>query len=421
MIAGEHASKGASDGTRDVCEMRVESWDLFCRVVDNYGDIGVAWRLARQLASDARRSVRLFVDDLQAFARVEPRVDADADADVDADADADAQCRRIDAIEVSHWRAGGWNDVAPADVVIELFGCGLPPKYLDAMARAGERGGDRAPVWIDLEYLSAETWVDEFHGLPSPHPTLPLVKHFFYPGFSAQTGGVLIETGLDEKRHAFVEDIDQVAAFWRRLYVPLPAANEKRVSLFAYANEAVSSLFESMASDPHARWSVVVPDGVSSREIEAFANVRERGSLSIFAIPFIAQDDYDRLLWSCDVNFVRGEDSFVRAQWAARPFIWHIYPQSDDAHFKKLIAFEDRYEADLPQAVRDAQRALWLAWNAHRDLATAGFAKAWARWCDALPELSAHAEVWRQSLASHKGLVDSLAAFVAERRAALLK
>ena len=30
--------------------MRV-TWDIFCSVVDNFGDIGVTWRLARQLVA----------------------------------------------------------------------------------------------------------------------------------------------------------------------------------------------------------------------------------------------------------------------------------------------------------------------------------------------------------------------------------
>lgn len=413
----------------DVREVRVESWDLFCRVVDNYGDIGVAWRLARQLAKDARRSVRLYVDDLGAFARIEPRVNLQIEPQIDEG----APCRRIDAIDVMHSRRDDWNDRQPADVVIELFGCGLPPEYLDAMLRADERVDQSAPIWIDLDYLSAERWVDDFHGRPSPHPTLPLVKHFFYPGFSEQSGGVLIEPGLDEMRCAFIEDIDAVDALWRRLCVPPPAPNERRASLFAYANEAASLLFEAMASDPRTRWSVVVPESVLSKELAVFSStlspalssafsapswsLRERGSLSIYTIAFVAQDEYDRLLWSCDINFVRGEDSFVRAQCAARPFVWHIYPQTDDVHLAKLNAFADRYEAGLPQAVRDAQRALWHAWNMQGD----GLVAAWTRWCDVLPELSAHAEVWRQSLAAQAGLVDRLAAFVAERRASLLK
>lgn len=397
----------SGEGARDTGAACRESWDLFCRVVDNYGDIGVAWRLARQLGRAARRSVRLRVDDLHAFGRIEPRVDARV------------LRQRIDAVEIIRWRHDDREPVVPADVVVELFGCGLPQRYVDAMAGAtadAVAGMTRRPtIWLDLEYLSAETWTDEFHGLPSPHPTLPLVKHFFYPGFSAQTGGVSIEPALDHERRAFIENPDRVADFWRRLKVPPPAPGEMRVSLFAYPDAPFESLFEAMAGDRRRRWTVVVPEGLLPRG--SGETMQRRCAPSVFAIPFVSQDEFDRLLWSCDINFVRGEDSFVRAQAAARPFIWHIYPQADDAHLAKLDAFETRYEAGLSQAARAAQRALGRAWNQGGE----DFSRAWPTWCEALPELTAHAQAWRLSLASRPGLVDRLAAFVAERRAALLK
>ena len=73
---------------------------------------------------------------------------------------------------------------------------------------------------------------------------------------------------------------------------------------------------------------------------------RTRGALTVRVLPFVPQDDYDRLLWACDVNFVRGEDSFVRAQWAGQPFLWHIYLQDENLHHVKLRAFLQRYAAD---------------------------------------------------------------------------
>jgi uncharacterized repeat protein (TIGR03837 family) len=83
----------------------------------------------------------------------------------------------------------------------------------------------------------------------------------------------------------------------------------------------------------------------------------------VFAIPFLPQDRYDVLLWACDLNFVRGEDSFVRAQWAGRPFVWQIYAQQDDAHRTKLLAFLDRLLAGADEVLAASLRALWLGWN----------------------------------------------------------
>lgn len=45
------------------------------------------------------------------------------------------------------------------------------------------------------------------------------------------------------------------------------------------------------------------------------------------------------------MNLVRGEDSLVRALWAGKPLVWHIYPQDDDAHVAKLSAFLDWLQA----------------------------------------------------------------------------
>lgn len=148
--------------------------DLFCTVIDNFGDIGVCWRLARQLAHEHGWQVRVFVDDLRTFARLAPQVDPDTGR------------QTVDGIAIEHWHAQAGDALDIADVVIEAFACELPGAYLAAMARRARR-----PVWINLEYLSAEDWVADFHLRPSPHPRYPLLKTFFFPGLSAGTGGVL--------------------------------------------------------------------------------------------------------------------------------------------------------------------------------------------------------------------------------------
>ena len=116
----------------------------------------------------------------------------------------------------------------------------------------------------------------------------------------------------------------------------------------------------------------------------------ERGALHVQVIPFVEQDAYDRLLWCCDFNAVRGEDSFVRAQWAGRPMLWHIYRQEENAHWLKLDAFLGLYRKALPPAAGAALGALWHAWNAEEDMGPAwhGLQREWTvvaehaeRWC----------------------------------------
>ena len=248
------------------------------------------------------------MNDLASFHRLCRRVDPARELQI------------VDAVEVRHWGVP-FPQVAPADIVIEGFGVRLPDAYVEAMAARSPH-----PVWINLEYLSAESWVDGCHGLPSPHPGLPLVKHFFFPGFTSATGGLLRESGLTEARDAFQSDPAAMTAFWRSL--DLPQGGALRVSLFCYGNAALPALVEAWSSD---RLPVVciVPEGKALTQLSQIAGQRiepgsriELGSLSVAAIPFLDLDQYDRLLWACDVNFVRGEDSFVRAQFAARPLVW---------------------------------------------------------------------------------------------------
>jgi len=370
------------------------SWDIFCAVVDNYGDIGVCWRLARQLAREHRREVRLWVDHLEALHRIAPQIDPRADAQRHAD------------VEIRRWRTP-FPEAAPHDAVVEAFACQLPQSFVHAMARRTP-----APVWINLEYLSAEDWVAAHHALASPHPKLPLVKHFFFPGFGLDTGGLLRENDLFERRDAFQGSAAARAAFWREIGVAAPGPDELRLSLFAYENAGVGELLSAWAASPRPV-TCVVPEGRVLPQVAAFFGTAlapgdraTRGSLTAHALPFLPQERYDRLLWACDFNFVRGEDSFVRAQWAARPFAWQIYPQADDAHWTKLNAFLAIYSAQLAPATASALTALWQTWNRQT-----GTAQAWRACQPHLAALARHAGDWSRRLGKQRDLASSLVQF----------
>ena len=375
------------------------TWDIFCSVVDHFGDIGVCWRLARQLSSELKQSVRLWVDDLASFSCLCAEVDA-ARA---------SQC--IDGVKVRHWSTP-FPKVEPADIVIEGFGARPPEVYVDAMAARQPH-----PAWVNLEYLSAESWVEAHHRLPSPHPRLPLVKHFFFPGFTSATGGLLIERDLARVRDAFQSDPAAVAAFWRFLGVVSDDAQALRISLFCYDNAALPALVEqwSTASTPVI---CVVPAGealaqltrITGRAIAVGAGITS-GRLSIQAIPFIELDQYDRLLWACDFNFVRGEDSFVRAQLAARPLVWHAYRQQEGAHLRKTSAFIERYSSALDADARFAYAAFSEAWNG--ESAAAGLN--WAAVRSHRQALAAHARDWAGQLTAGGNLAIKLAEFCEDR------
>jgi uncharacterized repeat protein (TIGR03837 family) len=351
-------------------------WDIFCTVVDNYGDIGVTWRLARQLVAEHALPVRLWVDDLRAFERICPEIDINV-----------AQ-QFQQGVEVRHWQSE-WLHTEAADVVIAAFACQLPSDYMDAMA---ER--EKPPLWMNLDYLSAEDWVIGCHGLPSvKYKTVQ--KFFFFPGFQAGTGGLLRERGLLERRRQFQQDAQAQRTFLQGLGIDR-AEGAQLISLFAYENAGLASWLDVLAADSQPT-HLLVPEGRVLGDVAQWLDVETlsvgaihvRQSLTVQVLPFVRQDQYDHLLWCCDFNAVRGEDSFVRAQWAGRPMLWHIYQQDEDIHLDKLDAFLALYTKGLSPAAAEAMSGLWRAWSAGQPIGEHWLAsrKHW-------PELQENAQKW---------------------------
>jgi uncharacterized repeat protein (TIGR03837 family) len=394
--------------------LQLNRWDIFCKVVDNYGDVGVTWRLARQLAAEHGRLVRLWVDELASLERLCPGIDPRAAS------------QAVHGVEVRHWDDSAAS-AQPAGVVIEGFGCELPAGYGASMAAAARAGA--APVWINLEYLSAEDWVAGCHGMPSPHPQLGLTRHFFFPGFSPDTGGLLRERGLFEARDAYQGNPAAQAAFWSRIGVPPKARNEWRVSLFSYPRAPAAELLKGLSAHPHPV-RLVVPKGPSSMMVAEWFGMNDEpgehgmlGNLSASIVPFVEQPDYDRLLWGCDLNFVRGEDSFVRAQWAARPLVWQIYPQGERVHEAKLAEFLRRYCHGLHEPRRHSVERFMALWNGAdpEAIASAGadpvsatpwsFEEVWRAFAANQSSLRLHAEEWAWKLAENRDLAAQLVEF----------
>ena len=377
---------------------------IFCKVVDNYGDIGICWRLARQLQREHGVAVTLWVDDLASFRRICPEVDVAA------------EWQRVQGVSVRHWRGqdGSFTPAEVDDVVIEFFGCDIPPGYIEAMARRDPR-----PVWLNYEGLSAEEWVEGCHRLPSMHPRLKLTKHFFFPGFTDKTGGLLRERDLGRERAAFQSDPALHRGFLRRLGLPDGEIDAFKVSLFCYPFAPVADLFAAWKHDA-GPITCLVPEGVAREVVQSFLGAPARvgasatqGALTVRVLPFVAQPDYDRLLWACDLNFVRGEDSWVRAQWAGRPFVWHIYLQDENLHHKKLRAFLDRYADGLP-----ALKAFSLHWNGAGVGAPSeqDWSALWLALKNELPAVVDRTIGWEERMLENGDLVTKLLEFTASLR-----
>ncbi|MBL0523551.1 elongation factor P maturation arginine rhamnosyltransferase EarP [Aeromonas dhakensis] len=393
-------------------------WDIFCCVVDNFGDIGVTWRLARQLkqegtlpAQESEVQVRLWVDDLASFARICPGLDPALES------------QWVDGIHIQHWHETLPADTIPARVVIEAFACELPAPFVAKMASQPS-----PPCWLNLEYLSAESWVEDCHGLASPQRlesqslgSLSLNKYFFFPGFTARTGGLLCERGLIAERERWQQDEAGLNAYWASLGLPPKQELELRVSLFTYESAALTSLVESWCQGA-TPVTLLLPLGRSLNDVLTGAGLADAvptaragdllrvGNLTIKLLPMTDQAGYDRLLWSCDLNLVRGEDSFVRAQWAARPFLWHIYPQEEQAHMVKLDGFLDHYLAELPAATGQ-----WLRGFSHALNQGENTREWWAQWPDHAAIWQQHGRHWSHKLLQDGDLVTRLVKFLESR------
>jgi uncharacterized repeat protein (TIGR03837 family) len=395
------------------------TWDIFCKVIDNFGDIGVCWRLCLGLAERGQQ-VRLWVDDASALAWMAPGGAPGVQLRAWTDASP--------AIGVD----------TPAEVVIEAFGCEVNAAWIAHQSIAINVQATRtidgfyeentvgshapgssaatAPLWINLEYLSAEPYAARSHGLPSPvmaGPARGMTKWFFYPGFSALTGGLLRGSEVAQR---LADPLPQVAASAPPA-APSPSAPSPptshpitplTISLFCYEPTALEPFLDQLAHAEPAS-ELLVTAGRATRAVQQVITHKKTAKslspvhlqLSISYLPLLTQIQFDDLLQRCDLNFVRGEDSLVRALWAGKPFVWQIYPQSDGAHAAKLHAFLDWLQAppDL--------RLFHQVWNG---LSTAALPAL------NLPAWGAVALAARQRLLAQSDLVSQLLSFVESRQ-----
>ncbi len=373
--------------------MQVLRWDIFCRVIDNFGDIGVCWRLACALAQRGQ-SVRLWVDDASALAWMAPEGCA--------------------GVQVMAWQpdAPMPQEAQTGDVVIEAFGCEIDSTWIATKSIAHcadhitgrSQNGLKNTVWINLEYLSAEPYAQRNHGLRSPvmsGAAQGMEKWFFYPGFTAGTGGLIREASVADTSPEMAQTEGHKNAF-------ASLNTQRRISLFCYEPPALGQLLEQLADVRQSSRLIVMQGRAQAAVKEAYINKNDLSplwnvykALSVQEQRLLPQAQYDALLNSCDLNFVRGEDSLVRAIWAGRAFVWQIYPQADGAHAAKLEAFLDWLQA--PPDLREFHRI----WNGLKSAA--------------LPSVdgvgwTACVQAARERLLGQRDLVSQLLDFAREKR-----
>ncbi|MDO6776427.1 elongation factor P maturation arginine rhamnosyltransferase EarP [Shewanella sp. 3_MG-2023] len=388
-----------------------QHWDIFCAVVDNYGDIGVTWRLAKQLHAEYGIEINLWVDDLHSFSHILPQLNP-AIAQ---------QC--FCGVNIFQWNNPLDIEYKAGSVLIEAFACELPSQVKSSIEELHNHNKHHTstsshtpPLWINLEYLCAEDWVDGCHGLPSMQQS-GLKKYFYFPGFTAKSGGLICEQDLFSQRNAWQADSSNKLSLFRQLGLSGINAEDVVVSVFSYESQSLASLVKLWRQSSQTMHALI-PVGKSLTSIidllpVTIENIKpgqqyQLENLVIHILPMTDQSGFDRLLWSCDINIVRGEDSFLRAQWAARPFIWHIYPQDEDYHLVKLQAFVNIYTHKLDDRFANIFSEVNFAFNQQR----ADISDYWQQLISVQLPMQRHATDWAVDAKNDADLATRLVQFI---------
>ncbi|OHD25013.1 MAG: hypothetical protein A2Y38_01295 [Spirochaetes bacterium GWB1_59_5] len=313
--------------------------DILCKVVDNYGDIGVVYRLARAISElSAAPRLRLIVDDLAAFSLLEPAIDP-----------------ALPIQSARGWTVLSWAGPAPGTeaeyrfayagdptrVVIECFACGRPDWFEALLFDPSDYA---LKTIVNLEYLTAEDYAGEFHMMPSLTRSSRVRKHMFLPGFTAATGGLI----LDE---AFL-----------RACIRHQSAERYRILVFGYERDYARIVEDIAEFELERSVQVFLASGKSQR---CFMDSWERAGrpFPVEPLPFMRQEAWDALLAACDFLIVRGEDSMSRAALSGRPFLWQAYPQEGAHQLIKVRALLDRLRPHFSAAAFQPVESAFLAFN----------------------------------------------------------
>jgi len=306
--------------------MQTNEITLLCKVVDNFGDIGVVYRLARAISDiDSTIQLNIICSDLQSFAAMNSAVDKN---------------KKLQKIEYNgaRWTIIDWNITIPGlielngflpdfGVILECFQCGRPDFLEDILF---DTHNTKLYRIINVEYLTAEDYAEEFHCLKSGTRSALVKKVNFMPGFTAKTGGMILDK-------AFMDSLAKAK-------LAPPNADEFTVTLFSYERD-FTAVFNALIEfqkriqqkNPDFKVKVFAADGKSLPYAKK-AQEATGSKLEFTALPFMAQGEWDALLCRSDFNFIRGEDSLSRACLCSKPFFWHAYVQEDNYQLVKVEA-----------------------------------------------------------------------------------
>jgi len=419
--------------------------DIFCRVVDNFGDIGVVYRLVKALSDSfsARRKksvsnlvqndnfsaatdleLRLVLDDRQTMQALSPSIDPDQPLQT-LDLHTDGVCCWIVSWDYP------WEELFhhPADAIIETFACNHPDWY---EALLYDPGNQQPRRHVNLEFLTAEPWAREYHLLPSLSPLPQLVKYFFQPGFTSETGGLIIDSGFSKAKarwdslHKTSEIAEARKELFKRLSLPQPARNVDAqqtkdvfgctwISVFSYEHD-YTAIVSDLCLQKNTPLALVSPGPGQECFLKAWT--KAGSPFPLVTLPFLPQEDWDEVLLASDFSIVRGEESFSRAALSGRPFVWHAYFLVDGFHLPKVEALLERMKPCFSdQQAFDKLRELFLAFNAgEKPEDRLKTVESFAFFLEHLQAFSAGFQTFSEQLLALGDLGDRLLAFLLEGR-----
>ena len=320
---------------------RVLDIAILCKVVDNYGDIGFAYRLARALSAlDGGIRIRFVIDNLASFALLAPGIDSHAALQ-----------------QYENWAVFDWNaaSVCTASfsesmpkIVLQCFQCPYP-EWLETLLF--DKKNTAVVHVVNIDYLTAEDYAEDFHCLKSLTRSSRVQKVNFMPGFTSKTGGLLLDRKsacVTVKKNPY--EFSVLIFGYARDYAPVVRAlcafeaekrkSDERFKLCAYAATGQGQdAFMKAYADSNAHFAA------------------ER-------LPFLAQSEWDDLLYAMDALFIRGEDSLSRACLSGVPFVWQAYPQEDDYQLVKVEALLHRIKDFFPPDDFAIVEDAWKLYNA---------------------------------------------------------
>ena len=303
---------------------------VLCRVVDNYGDIGFAWRLCRRLAKiQSQYKICLVLDDFEAFEKIVIASEA-------------RQSQIIEGIEIFKWQDNQYchqifsqNDGERLQIILELFQCGRP----DWMERIlFEEKLKRTVHIIMIDYLTAEKYAEDFHCLKSLTRSARVQKVNFMPGFTEHTGGLIID-----------EDWEQLPAY----------KADGDILLFTYENDWrwLAAALKACAGER----KVLLAQGRGKESM--ITALRQAQETKIIELPYLNQSAWDKMMKSCSLLIVRGEESMSRACLSGIPFIWQAYPQTEEYQLVKVKALLERMRPHFSTQDFELVEKAWIMIN----------------------------------------------------------